>query len=409
MLAISPSSNIQERFQTSLFTPYDATTDGLCTWLLGMTIDRKPCGVIHLHHDKYINDILTTFNMTECTPRRLPCTPDTDFHDPTCAPLDTKLFPYPNLANILIGLTVASRPDIAFVVGRLHGLIFRKQLDNGAPDFIFFVDADWATFMPTRLSTTGYLALVHGTPVASRAQVQIEERGPTAEEEFVALCMACKCLAFIHVLLRQLSRPTTDPVRVCEDNQACIVQGWGDIGASRGVAGMIPNGVRILFKSGPPAAISNQEVSMEDATPDYASWTTGGPAFWLAERGKTAIARGCAQFLFFAIKPAWFYLRELHDVLRTKGSWSGRVKMTRPRAPTRPRALRGRQVLLHEDNMGLVHLLANLTSRSPMLMTELRKLWFILDSNDISIRARYIKTMANFLVDRLSREIDYDD
>eukprot|EP00873_Tetraselmis_striata_P036689 jgi/Tetstr1/456953/TSEL_043623.t1 len=143
MLATSPSSDIRERFQTSLFSTFDATTDGLCTWLLGMAIDRKPGGVLHLHQEKYINDILTTFNMAACAPRRLPCTPDTDFHDPT---------------------------------------------------------------------------------VAYRAQVQKSVALSTAEAEFVALCMACKCLAFIRVLLRQLHRPTTDPVRVCEDNQACIVQ-----------------------------------------------------------------------------------------------------------------------------------------------------------------------------------------
>eukprot|EP00873_Tetraselmis_striata_P017040 jgi/Tetstr1/437304/TSEL_002788.t1 len=35
-----------------------------------------------------------------------------------------------------------------------------------------------------------------------------------------------------------------------------------------------------------------------------------------------------AQFLFVAIKPGRFYLRALHDVLRTKNSCSGRVKMT---------------------------------------------------------------------------------
>eukprot|EP00873_Tetraselmis_striata_P018547 jgi/Tetstr1/438811/TSEL_027320.t1 len=222
MLATSPSSDIREGFQTSLFSTFDATTDGLCTWLLGMAIDRKPGGVLHLHQEKYINDILTTFNMAACAPRRLPCTPDTDFHDPTSTPLDTKLFPYPNLVGSLIWLAVASRPDIAFVVGRPcaymaspaerhwqiavsvlrylkgtpnHGLIFRKQRDNEAPDFLFFVDADWATFVPNRRSTTGYLALVHGTLVAYRAQVQKSVALSTAEAEFVALCMACKCLA----------------------------------------------------------------------------------------------------------------------------------------------------------------------------------------------------------------------
>eukprot|EP00873_Tetraselmis_striata_P002575 jgi/Tetstr1/422839/TSEL_013630.t1 len=42
--------------------------------------------------------------------------------------------------------------------------------------------------------------------------------------------------------------------------------------------------------------------------------------------------------------------------------------------------------------------------------TVLRKLRFILDSNDISIRARYIsKATANIWADRLSRDIDYGD
>eukprot|EP00873_Tetraselmis_striata_P029850 jgi/Tetstr1/450114/TSEL_037157.t1 len=34
-------------------------------------------------------------------------------------------------------------------------------------------------------------------------------------------------------------------------------------------------------------------------------------------------------FLYLAIAPARFYLRELHDVLKTRDSWSGRVKLTR--------------------------------------------------------------------------------
>eukprot|EP00873_Tetraselmis_striata_P033315 jgi/Tetstr1/453579/TSEL_040547.t1 len=39
-------------------------------------------------------------------------------------------------------------------------------------------------------------------------------------------------------------------------------------------------------------------------------------------------AVGRAQLMFFAISPARFYFRELHDVPRTKDSWSGRVKRT---------------------------------------------------------------------------------
>eukprot|EP00873_Tetraselmis_striata_P020642 jgi/Tetstr1/440906/TSEL_029177.t1 len=198
---------------------------------------------------------------------------------------------------------------------------------------------------------------------------------------------------------------------------------------------------------------------------------------WLLVR-EVASQGGRAQFLFLAINPAGFYLRELHDVLRANDSWSGLVKITRqlrrdlewwlavqpqqqplylqtrgdglhacrqlrprvgrrhPQRDTEARGLwydcnrklhitykelkavryavltfvRGRSVLLHEDNMVVVYVFANLTSRSPMLMMELRQLWFILDSNDISIRARTIKTTSNICgADRLSREIDYED
>eukprot|EP00873_Tetraselmis_striata_P013892 jgi/Tetstr1/434156/TSEL_002480.t1 len=35
-----------------------------------------------------------------------------------------------------------------------------------------------------------------------------------------------------------------------------------------------------------------------------------------------------ARFLFLSIKPAWFYLRKLHDMHRTKDPWSRRANMT---------------------------------------------------------------------------------
>eukprot|EP00873_Tetraselmis_striata_P020345 jgi/Tetstr1/440609/TSEL_028920.t1 len=49
---------------------------------------------------------------------------------------------------------------------------------------------------------------------------------------------------------------------------------------------------------------------------------------WLPARDLAALAGKC-QFLYLAIAPARFYLRELHDVLKTRDSWSGRVKLTR--------------------------------------------------------------------------------
>ena len=72
--------------------------------------------------------------------------------------------------------------------------------------------------------------------------------------------------------------------------------------------------------------------------------------------------------------------------------------------------LRCRRVLLHEDdNQAVVAILTKLTSRSPALMNELRKLWHIMDENDIAIRPRYYQSAANIWAYRLSRELDDTD
>jgi hypothetical protein len=43
------------------------------------------------------------------------------------------------------------------------------------------------------------------------------------------------------------------------------------------------------------------------------------------------------------------------------------------------------------------------------MMTELRKLWHMLDENGINIRARYIRFVANVWADRLNKHLDNDD
>eukprot|EP00873_Tetraselmis_striata_P015897 jgi/Tetstr1/436161/TSEL_025007.t1 len=164
-------------------------------------------------------------------------------------------------------------------------------------------------------------------------------------------------------------------------------------------------------------------------------------ARWLPVRELQSRA-GRAQYLFLAIPGARFYLRELHDVVGSK--WGGRVRMTHQlrrdlqwwtAVPTQANGrpihrhvetahmhcdsssyvesflphLAGRRVLLHEDNHAVCNVLAGLTSRSPAMMAGLRKLWYLLDSNGVHIRARYIRSAANVKADRLSRHLDSDD
>lgn len=64
--------------------------------------------------------------------------------------------------------------------------------------------------------------------------------------------------------------------------------------------------------------------------------------------------------------------------------------------------VQGQHVLLWEDNMPVVHIVMNGTSRSPALMSELRQLWAFLLQHSITLVPRYIRSEDN-PADRWSR------
>ena len=65
--------------------------------------------------------------------------------------------------------------------------------------------------------------------------------------------------------------------------------------------------------------------------------------------------------------------------------------------------LRGRRLLLDEDNQAVVAIVHSLTSKSPELMAELRLLVALLDENDVFLRCRYIRSEDNVVADYFSR------
>ncbi|KAK3266141.1 hypothetical protein CYMTET_25214 [Cymbomonas tetramitiformis] len=73
------------------------------------------------------------------------------------------------------------------------------------------------------------------------------------------------------------------------------------------------------------------------------------------------------------------------------------------------RELTGKVDRLYCDNQAVVAMLSHFTSRNPELMRRMRRLWLLLDLNDIELQARYIRSEANEWADRLSRDKDLDD
>ena len=63
----------------------------------------------------------------------------------------------------------------------------------------------------------------------------------------------------------------------------------------------------------------------------------------------------------------------------------------------------GHRVLWHEDNQCVVWILTNFVSKSRELMLELRRLWFLLATHDISLHPVYIRSAENRIADAASR------
>ena len=57
--------------------------------------------------------------------------------------------------------------------------------------------------------------------------------------------------------------------------------------------------------------------------------------------------------------------------------------------------LKHKRVLLHEDNMAVVYIIRERTSRNPVIMAKLRELWAVLDLNQIDMSVRYVRSAEN--------------
>ena len=86
-----------------------------------------------------------------------------------------------------------------------------------------YIDADWAGCESTRRSTTGYLAMLYGSPINWCSRRQQTTAASTMEAEYIAGAEATKDVIWLRSLLTELKvDQTTGPTRLYCDNQAAI-------------------------------------------------------------------------------------------------------------------------------------------------------------------------------------------
>jgi len=99
------------------------------------------------------------------------------------------------------------------------GIMYQRDIN---PELIAYSDSDYAGDIDTRRSTSGYVSLKNGAPIAWKSKKQEIVAQSTAEAEYVALFYATQDVVWIRNLLKELREKDQRATTIFEDNQASI-------------------------------------------------------------------------------------------------------------------------------------------------------------------------------------------
>eukprot|EP00961_Rhodomonas_salina_P024877 335118-Rhodomonas_salina.1 len=240
---------LQDRFELS-------ADDSEVTWYLGVSVhsDRQK-GYVHLNQEKYINDMLARFKMSDVKPALTPMevgvrlTSD-DQPNPKDADKDTVRH-YQQLVGSLMYTLTWCHPEIGFAVqqcakymanpgpshvkaakrvlaylqgAKKRGLTYRCNDDVGAVvnQLYVFADADHAGDPEGRRSVTGYVVMLNGAAISWQSVRQTVTALSSAEAEYYAASAAGCDVVAMRRILEEMGHEQVGPTPLAEDNIACI-------------------------------------------------------------------------------------------------------------------------------------------------------------------------------------------
>ena len=256
------------QFKTSFLRQHGGRFDGkhigALEWFLGVKVDQRADGTIHINQSKYINDLLNKFlpnSDAYAYSRDLPY-PESSFKSLTEASSDSEIervkkLPYLQLVGSLLYLCTMSRPDISYYLGvlcsfmhnpsmqcfeaaqsillycgRTRHLSIRYSRTFAVPDclsehastirsqfgFYGFSDSTWT--VPK--STCGYVVFLAGGPVAWSSRKLNVVADSSALAEYSATSATSKEYSFIRNLLGELCATVKGTAVLAVDNKAAI-------------------------------------------------------------------------------------------------------------------------------------------------------------------------------------------
>ena len=260
------------------FTLQEAET-GDASYMLSMEVKRnREARSLTINQEAAIKKIATGLGISVEKPSvRTPMkeAPLVKLEEPEEDPV-VKSFGYLNAVGSLLHVAQCTRPDISFAVGALarhsttvgkehvsavkrvvqylyntRRMCIKYQPDGAQPnepvvyeatgrkvpvpedvdiskqEIEAFADADYAMDPSTRRSTSGGIILLNNGPISWSSRLQKIVAQSTAEAEIMAATEITKEIVHARLLLSELGVRSDGPVRVREDNQACILMGKG--------------------------------------------------------------------------------------------------------------------------------------------------------------------------------------
>jgi len=234
-----------------LSAEFDMKDLGECKNVLGMAVSRGPGGAVTISHEGYIEGLLQECGMEDCAPVATPIQPGQKLvpaqeGDPRWDPEQ-----YQQLTGKLMWVMRTTRPDIAFIAGRLsqfnkdptetHWTAAKRVLrylkgtktaalhysnkNKDASQLVGYSDSDYAEDI-TRKSTAGHVFMLAGGAITWASRKQTLVASSTTEAEYIAYSEAAKEAAWLRQLCLDVEHRgyllEDESVLLYGDNQACL-------------------------------------------------------------------------------------------------------------------------------------------------------------------------------------------
>lgn len=251
ILIITSLKNEEERIVKMLNEHFKMKDLGEATSVLGVKINRnRKFGTISISQERYINDMLERFGLSECKPVNTPIDVNQKISSEMSPTSEEEVeemgkIPYRECIGSLLFAAQISRPDISYGVnllsrfcekpGKGHWIAVKRilrylkgsksleiiygQTNN---DLTGYCDADWAGDIDNRKSTTGYLFTLNGGAITWNTRRQPTIALSTTEAEFMSMVCATQEALWLKQLLSELFTSYDLVVKIFCDNKGAI-------------------------------------------------------------------------------------------------------------------------------------------------------------------------------------------